>query len=132
MNTPAHVIFAAAAFARPYDRRRTVAAVAGALAPDASLYVMVAVSLYILGLDAQYVFGALYFSESWQQVFMVDNSVFVWGAMFGLAWWLKVRNAMVFSASGLMHLALDFPLHHDDGRPHFWPLTDWVFQSPIS
>lgn len=132
MNTPAHVIFAAAAFARPYDRRRTVAAVAGALAPDASLYVMVAVSLYILGLDAQYVFGTLYFSESWQQVFKVDNSVFVWGAMFGLAWWLKARNAMVFGASGLMHLALDFPLHHDDGRPHFWPLTDWVFQSPIS
>jgi len=31
MNTPAHVIFAAAAFARPFDRRRTVAAVAGGL-----------------------------------------------------------------------------------------------------
>ena len=39
---------------------------------------------------------------------------------------------MVFAAAGLLHLALDFPLHHDDGRPHFWPLSDWVFQSPIS
>lgn len=132
MNTPAHVIFAAAAFARPGDRRRTGAAVAGGLAPDLSLYLMVAVSLYLLGLDPGYVFGTLYFSEPWQQVFRIDNSFLVWGAGFGLAWWCGARNGMIFGASGLMHLALDFPLHHDDGRPHFWPLTDWVFESPIS
>ena len=39
---------------------------------------------------------------------------------------------MVFAAAALMHLALDFPLHHDDGRPHFWPASDWVYESPIS
>jgi len=27
---------------------------------------------------------------------------------------------------------LDFPLHHDDGRPHFWPLSGWIFESPLS
>lgn len=132
MNTPAHVIFAAAAFARPHDRRRTIAAVAGGLAPDVSLYIMVAVALYLLRLDAGYVFGTLYFSDAWQQVFRIDNSFLVWGAVFGLAWWWGARNGIIFSASGLMHLALDLPLHHDDARPHFWPLTDWVFQSPIS
>jgi hypothetical protein len=31
-----------------------------------------------------------------------------------------------------LHLVLDFPLHHDDGRSHFWPATWWVFESPIS
>jgi len=132
MNTPAHVIFAAAAFARPYDRTRTIAAVTGALAPDASLYIMAVVSLYVLGLEANYVFDTLYFSDAWQQVFKIDNSFLVWGAVFLLAWWYGARNGMVFAASGLLHLALDFPLHHDDGRPHFWPLRNWVFQSPIS
>ncbi|WP_135501392.1 cobalamin biosynthesis protein CobQ [Roseovarius aestuariivivens] len=132
MNTPAHVIFAAMAFARPYDRRRTIAAVAGALAPDLSLYLMVAVSLGLLGISPRTVFDELYFSDAWQAVFKVDNSFFVWGAAFGLVWWWNARNAMVFAAAGLLHLALDFPLHHDDGRPHFWPLTDWVFQSPLS
>ncbi|QFT93833.1 hypothetical protein FIU86_13360 [Roseovarius sp. THAF9] len=77
MNTPAHVIFAAAAFARPFDRRRTVAAVAGGLAPDLSLYVMVGVSLYLLGLDPGYVFGTLCFSDAWQRVFRIDNSFLV-------------------------------------------------------
>jgi len=23
-------------------------------------------------------------------------------------------------------------LHHDDGRAHFWPVTNWIFQSPVS
>ncbi len=132
MNTPAHVIFAAAAFARPYDRRRTIAAVTGALAPDVSLYLMVGVSLYILQIPPQVVFDELYFSKAWQQVFAIDNSFFVWGGAFALSWWLGARNAMVFAGAALMHLAFDFPLHHDDGRPHFWPVSDWVFESPIS
>ena len=126
------MIFAAAAFAKPHDRRRTVAAVAGALAPDASLYIMASVSLYILQISPQVVFDELYFSPAWQQVFAIDNSFFVWGAALGLAWWLKAPNMVVFAASALMHVALDFPLHHDDGRPHFWPLSDWVFESPVS
>ncbi|MEL7254933.1 MAG: cobalamin biosynthesis protein CobQ [Pseudomonadota bacterium] len=132
MNTPAHVIFAATAFARPHDRRRTLAAVAGALAPDLSLYVMACVSLYILQIPAQVVFDELYFSPAWQQVFAIDNSFFVWGGVLALAWWLNARNGMVFAASALMHIALDFPLHHDDGRAHFWPVSTWVFESPIS
>ncbi|MEO1139951.1 MAG: cobalamin biosynthesis protein CobQ [Pseudomonadota bacterium] len=132
MNTPAHVIFATAAFARPYDRRRTLAAITGALAPDLSLYVMASVSLFILGMDPNHVFGTLYFSDAWQQVFKIDNSFFVWAGAFVLAWGMRAKNGMVFAASGLLHLALDFPLHHDDGRPHFWPISDWVFQSPIS
>ncbi len=132
MNTPAHVIFAAAAFARPYDRRRTFAALGGALAPDLSLYLMAGTAIFLMGLSPHYVFDTLYFSDRWQLVFAVDNSFLVWGAAFALAWWAGARYGMVFAASGLMHLAFDFPLHHDDGRPHFWPLSDWVFQSPVS
>lgn len=132
MNTPAHVIFALAAFARPEDRRRTAAAVAGAIGPDVSLYLMAGVSLFILGNSPQVVFGEQYFSDAWQAVFKVDNSFFVWGVAFGFAWWRGAKAAMVFAAAGLLHLALDFPLHHDDGRPHFWPLTDWIYESPFS
>ncbi len=132
LNTPAHVIFAAAAFARPHDRKRTFAAIAGALAPDMSLYVMAGVSLYILGISPQVVFDQLYFSDAWQQVFAIDNSFFVWGGLLAVAWWFGAKNWTIFAASALMHVALDFPLHHDDGRPHFWPVSDWVFESPIS
>ena len=39
---------------------------------------------------------------------------------------------VAFFGAGVLHLALDFGLHHDDGRMHFWPFTDWIFESPIS
>src|SRR6056297_1024692 len=132
MNTPAHLIFSAAAFARSHDRRRTLAALGGALAPDLSLYVMAGTAILVLGMSPAHVFGTLYFSDAWQQVFRIDNSFLVWGAGFILAWWYGARAGMVFAASALLHLAFDLPLHHDDGRPHFWPLTDWVFESPVS
>ncbi len=132
MNTPAHLIFAAAAFARPHERRRTVAALAGALAPDLSLYLMAGFALFVMGLSPHYVFDTLYFSDAWQTVFRIDNSFILWGIGLALAWWFRAPAAMVFAAAGLLHLAFDFPLHHDDGRAHFWPLSDWVFHSPLS
>ena len=27
---------------------------------------------------------------------------------------------------------IDLPVHHDDGHPHFWPFTMWIFESPLS
>ena len=133
MNTPAHLIFAAAAFARPHERLRTFAALAGALAPDLSLYLMAGISLFVLGYSPAYVFDTLYFSDAWQMVFKIDNSF--------ILWWCRPRHGMVVQIAhgdglrrgwALLHLAFDFPLHHDDGRAHFWPLSDWVFRSPLS
>ncbi len=132
MNTPAHLILGAAAFARPGAVWVTSAALLGALAPDISLYVMAGWHLLILGTDARIVFDELYFSEMWQSVFAIDNSFFIWGALLALALWLRKSWFIAFAGAGLLHLVFDFPLHHDDGRPHFWPVTNWIFESPIS
>ena len=132
MNTPAHLIFAAAAFARPHERRRTLAALAGAITPDLSLYLMAGIAIFAMGISPSYVFDTLYFSDGWQMVFKIDNSFILWGLGLGLGWLLKSPTVMVFAGAGLLHLAFDFPLHHDDGRAHFWPLSNWVFESPVS
>jgi hypothetical protein len=39
---------------------------------------------------------------------------------------------MVFAVAALLHVGTDFLLHHNDARRHFWPLSDWVFRSPLS
>ncbi|MEM7472963.1 MAG: cobalamin biosynthesis protein CobQ [Pseudomonadota bacterium] len=132
MNTPAHLIFGAAAFARPGAMQVTSAALAGALAPDLSLYLMAGWHLFVLSTDPQVVFNVLYFSDLWQAIFAVDNSFFVWGAGLGFALWRRSPALIAFAGAGLLHLALDFPLHHDDARAHFWPVTDWKFVSPVS
>jgi hypothetical protein len=132
MNTPAHLIIGLAAFGRPDAARVTVAALAGAVIPDLSLYLMVGWHMWVLATPPQMSFDQLYFSDAWQNVFRVDNSFILWGV--GLALALLARSPVFIALTGavLLHLACDFPLHHDDGRAHFWPLTDWVFASPVS
>ncbi|MGB3555552.1 MAG: cobalamin biosynthesis protein CobQ [Jannaschia sp.] len=131
MNTPAHLLIGLAVFGKPGRPRVTGAALAGALLPDLSLYLLAGGAL-AAGIPAETVFGQLYYSDLWQGVFAVDNSVFVWGALLGLGVWLRRAWIVALAGAGLLHLACDLPLHHDDGRAHFWPLTDWVFASPLS
>ena len=79
MNTPAHLIFGAAAFARPDAWKVTTAALFGALLPDLSLYVLCIWHLFILGMSPEVVFGKLYFSDGWVRIFRADNSFVLWG-----------------------------------------------------
>ena len=132
MNTPAHLIMGAAAFGRPGHRRITVAALFGSLAPDISLYAMVSWLIYVLGVEPRVVFGQYYFSSAWQRVFAVDNSMVLWGLALGLAAWSRNPALIAFAGAALLHLVFDFPVHNNDARMHFWPVTDWVFVSPIS
>ncbi|WP_425038010.1 cobalamin biosynthesis protein CobQ [Primorskyibacter sp. S187A] len=100
--------------------------------PDLSLYVLAGVSLFFLQISPQRVFGELYYSPLWQGIFAVDNSAVLWGGLFALSFFRKWRLCLALSGAALLHIATDFPLHHDDGRAHFWPLSDWIFASPLS
>jgi len=126
------MLLGAAVFGRKGGTVTAVAAMGGAFLPDASLYVMASVSLFILGIPPRVVFDELYYSQAWQTVFAIDNSFFVWGLLFGWALWVRSPWAIALTGAALLHVSLDFPLHHDDGRPHFWPVSGWVFESPIS
>lgn len=132
MNTPAHLLLATGFFAKPDSIKITAAALIGALLPDLSLYILASFSLFITGNTPQYVFGVQYFSSTWQQIFAIDNSFITWGLVFGVGLWTRKPWLVVCAASAVLHLCLDFPLHNDDARRHFWPLSDWVFQSPLS
>ncbi|MEM0978417.1 MAG: cobalamin biosynthesis protein CobQ [Pseudomonadota bacterium] len=132
MNTPAHLIFAAAAFGSPDKPKQTWAAILGGFAPDASLYFLSLWARFVQGHSWDHIFRTLYFSDTWQTVFAIDNSFFVWGALLALGLFLARPVIWAFAAGGFLHIALDFPLHHDDGRAHFWPVSDWIFESPVS
>lgn len=132
MNTPAHLLIGAAAFARPAQGAILWAAVLGSILPDLSLYVMAGVSLHVLSIPPQIVFDELYFSPAWQTVFAIDNSFILWGLALMLGLWRGWRFLTVTASAGLLHLSMDFLLHAGDGRPQFWPLSDWVFHSPVS
>jgi hypothetical protein len=132
VNTPAHLIIGLAVFGRSPDPKVVIAALAGALLPDLSLYLLAGWALFVTGIAPQVVFGEMYFSARWQSVFAVDNSIPLWAFGFGLALLAGSGPAKAFAGAGLLHLLCDFPLHNDDARAHFWPFTDWVFHSPVS
>ncbi len=132
MYTPTHLIVGMAAFGRVDAPKVTAAAIVGAALPDMSLYLLAGTHLFILGVPPDIVFGQLYYSDLWQSIFRIDNSFIVWGGVLALGVALRSAWLVAFSGAALLHIGLDFPLHHDDGRAHFWPITNWVFQSPVS
>ncbi len=132
MNTQAHLIMAAAMFARPNAPRITTAALIGGFAPDFSLYFLFFWSRFVNGNSPEYIFRTQYYSDSWQAVFAVDNSFFVYAGLIALGLMLRREWLWVFATAAFVHLCFDFPLHHDDARQHFWPVTNWVFESPFS
>lgn len=132
MNTPAHILIGWAAFGRKGPPAVASASAFGGFAPDLSLYLLAGVSINVLGISPQVVFNDLYFSAAWQAIFSVDNSFFVWGALLAFALYRKSSIGVALCGAALLHLLLDFPLHHDDGRAHFWPLSNWIYESPVS
>jgi hypothetical protein len=126
------MIFGAALFGRADRRWTTAAAIAGGLLPDLSLYLLAGGSIFLMGIPPETVFGQMYFSPGWQAVFAVDNSIPLWGLLLLLALLMRSAPAIALGASGLLHVVIDFLVHHDDARRHLWPLSDYVFVSPVS
>ena len=132
MNTPAHLILGLGVLSRPDSPKVNLAAAAGSLLPDLSLYLLGSYALFVSNVPPGIVFGEMYYSDAWQRIFAIDNSVFVWLCAGAAGWWFRRDWLMVFGIAGILHVATDLPLHHDDGRQHFWPISDWIFESPIS
>lgn len=146
MNTPAHLLLAAAVFARPaggprppsggatprVQARRNGAALLGAVLPDLSLFLMVAWERRANGRSWEQIFGHDYRDPFWQAVFAVDNSIPLYAALLALALARGWGTPTALSGAALLHLATDLPLHHNDARAHFQPFSDWVFVSPVS
>jgi membrane-bound metal-dependent hydrolase YbcI (DUF457 family) len=132
MNTPSHMLIGAALFARPLAPATLIAALAGGLAPDLLMFAMVLWATRVVGVPEHEVFSTLFFSETWQSVFAIDHSFFIWGGLLGLAVWRRQIILRAFAGAGLLHALADFLTHHDDARRQFWPVSDWVFRSPVS
>nr|WP_070959733.1 hypothetical protein [Hyphomonas sp. Mor2] len=131
MNTVAHVIVACAALSRPDAPRRNLAVVAGALIPDASMFVFFAWSR-LNGWSGDETWNVRYWMEPWQTLGAVSNSFVLFTALLALSVWRKWPVLTAAAIAALLHIALDFPLHADDAHRHFWPVSDWRFQSPVS
>lgn len=85
-----------------------------------------------IGSAEKEIWSRLYFQEGWQLFFDIFNSAPLFLCILAIAVWRKQLWWSLFSASALLHVACDFPLHHDDSHRHLLPLSHFRFASPIS
>lgn len=132
MNTPAHVALNLAVVPNRRWARCAVAVIAGALLPDAMMFVFYGYQKLVAGLPEAAIWSAAYFDPVWQGVFDAFNSFPLILALGLAGLWLRSAFVEALAASMFLHCLLDFPLHNDDAHRHFFPLTDWRFESPVS
>jgi len=145
MNTPTHLLMGAALLSRSRDRWQgssksqrwfNALILLGALIPDLGLFVLFVWARGILGVSEDQLWSEVYWRANWQTVFTIGNSIPLFGFLLVLGvvfrrytWSLYMVG---FASAALIHLAFDLPFHHDDAHAHFWPFTDWRFNSPLS
>ena len=132
--------------------------VLGALLPDISLFIMFGYA-QLINVPNELIWSDMYYSAFWQQLGAMTNSVPIYLISAIISWAIiqhrlpnnqhakdtytigvqnrtLVSNAavtvLISSLASALHVATDLPLHHDDGHPHFWPFTNWIYESPIS
>lgn len=122
MNTPAHIALGIAVLGRRARRSDWSVIVVGSVLPD--LFILI--QFYARGLSLA---GA---SEVLAPLVKLFNSAPLYAGVLAAGYALRLRWLVLLAAAALVHIAFDLPFHSQDARPHFFPLTDWRFVSPVS
>ena len=131
MNTPAHVIFSLSLLGKKNAVNYTNAIVLGAVLPDAAMFVFY-VYQKIIGVPEKIIWESHYFQTFWQNLFDIFNSLPLLIIALAIMYFKQKKYFVLLFASMIIHCLLDFPVHHDDGHRHLFPLSDFRFQSPVS
>ncbi len=84
------------------------------------------------GVAESVIWGERYFDAGWQTFFDLFNSLPLIGLGAVVAWRLGTARWLALLLSMGLHCLFDLPLHRDDAHRHFFPLSDWRFESPVS
>lgn len=131
MNTPSHLILNLALLRRRVDPIMTWPILMGGLIPDGALFIFYAWARW-QRLPERTIWSEAYYSQPWQDIFAVGNSIPLGLLAIALGYGLKRFWLEFVGASMVLHHLADLPLHHDDAHRHFWPFSSVRVISPIS
>ena len=133
MTTQSHVILNMALLSKRGKPFLHSYAFLGAVIPDLPIFIFFGVETFILQTPQRELWGSRYFMEAWQHFFDLFNAVPLILILLGMGSYLmRSERVTVVAWSMLIHCAFDFLTHHDDGHRHLFPLSDFVFESPVS
>jgi len=131
MNTPTHITLAIALLGEKNKSKKNRCILLGALVPDVAMFFLFFYEV-IIGTPQRIIWNEKYFSPLWQNTVDSFNSFPIFIALLILSIYKKWHLFTAFCLAALLHVATDFPLHNDDAHRHFYPFSDWRFESPIS
>lgn len=132
MNTPAHAIFNLALLNRKNRPQWNPLIIWGALIPDLAMFGFYFGLKLTTNIPESQIWGVEYYRPFWQNLFDFYNSIPLALLGLGLMLYFKRTGIALLFASILLHCLEDLPLHHEDAHRHFWPLSDFRFESPVS
>ena len=147
MNTVAHLLFGLVTLEKPQhiypwpkflenqkfpSKQLIWPMVIGSLLPDFPMVIFYLVEKFIFGQPESYIWGTAYFSQDWSNFIDLFNSIPLIFLGFALCFWKQWKQGWIFLSGMFLHVLGDLPLHHDDGHHHFFPLSQWRFDSPVS
>lgn len=132
MYLTTHVLLGTALFGRRSDKARTAAAAFGSLVPDIGSFAIVLKGRLVDGHSSIEIYRDLYDSAAWQAFLAPWHSLFIWVALLAVGVTGGWPLAVIFGGAALFAAATDLPLHSERTHSHFWPFTDWRFESPVS
>lgn len=132
MITPSHSVINLLLIGQGKPPFSQLAIIIGSILPDAPMFLFYFVEKVINRTPESLIWQEHYYLDGWQNFFDVFNSLPFIVVGFAFMWWRQSSVGMVFFASMALHVLGDLPLHHDDGHRHFFPFSDWRFESPVS
>ncbi len=147
MDTPLHSFYtwALAKHGVKAGRAAGIAGAVGAAFPDIPAFIATA---YYIGpaylrdgwssMDTEEVLDAIYFTGPFGATGSAFHSIVPVAALLVLYRVLRLgsrdarRILLWFLLGWLGHTIVDFLTHVDDARPLFWPISDWLWSSPVS
>ena len=130
MNTPSHAILNL--FLLDRDLSGAMPVLAGAIAPDAPLFLFYLWTKGVRRLSERKIWSEAYYQPFWQNLTHLFHSFPIGALGAWVAWQLGWHAVFAFWCSFLLHAAGDFPVHNDDAHRHFLPFSNYCFRSPLS
>jgi hypothetical protein len=128
MRTPGHVVLNLFLLGRG---RPGLAVLAGAALPDLPIALLYGYER-LRGTPEERIWSEAYQRPLWQALIHGAHSFPLALAGLGASALARSKTGLAFFSSMALHSLGDLPLHGEDAHRHFFPLSDWRFESPIS
>jgi len=131
MYTPAHIAASLLVWKDEPGWTAAAAVTFGAALPDLPMFGFYVVSK-LSATSERDIWSTLYFEDHWQLLFDAFNSIPIFLLLVIVSMYVRSPLGVLLSASAILHVLCDLPVHHEDAHRHFLPLSDWRFRSPVS